>query len=273
MPTLKESVYDILDYDPECGLVEKIVTIGLIILIITNVIAVILQTEPGIGTEYATFFNVFEVFSVGIFTIEYLLRLWSITVDLRYREPVRGRLRFMVTPFALIDVLAVLPFYVPFFLPVDLRTLRLFRLLRVLRLFKTGRYSQAFDIFIRVFRNKQAELLVTVAVALVLLIISSSLMYSVEHDVQPDKFPSIIGTMWWAMATLTTIGYGDVTPITPLGKLLSGCIAVLGIALFGLPAGIFASGFMEEIQRKTQHPVICPHCGKLIDEQNRERET
>lgn len=265
MPTLKQAVYDILDYDPECGRVEKIVTVGLVLLIIANILAVILQTEPLLGEMYAPFFDAFETISVVIFTIEYLLRLWSITVDPRFRDPVSGRLRFMVTPLAIIDVVSILPFYLPFFIPVDLRTLRVLRLLRVFRLFKVGRYSQAMEIFVRVYRSKQAELLVAVAIALVLLVISSSLMYSVEHDVQPDKFPSIIGTMWWAMATLTTIGYGDVAPITPIGKLLSSCIAVIGIALFGLPAGIFASGFIEELQGKRELPSVCPHCGETLE--------
>lgn len=263
MSSLKQKVFDVLDYDPDCGLCEKIVTYGLVFLIIANIIAVILQTEPMLGETYATFFDMFEMVSVIIFTIEYLLRLWSITVDPQFKDPVSGRLRFMVTPLAIIDVLSVLPFYLPFFIPVDLRTLRMLRLLRVFRLFKFGRYSQALEIFVRVYRRKKAELVVAVAVALVLLVISSSLMFSVEHDVQPEKFPSILGTMWWALATLTTIGYGDVAPITPLGKLLSGIIAVIGIALFGLPAGIFASGFIEELQGRG--PAVCPNCGHRMD--------
>jgi voltage-gated potassium channel len=246
--------------------------VGLVLLIVANIIAVILQTEPMLGERYAPFFDAFEAISVAIFTIEYLLRLWSITVDPRYQDPVTGRLRFMVTPLAIIDLVSVLPFYLPFFIPVDLRTLRVLRLLRVFRLFKVGRYSEAMEIFVRVYRNKRAELFVAVAIALVLLVISSSLMYSVEHDVQPDKFPSILGTMWWAMATLTTIGYGDVAPITPLGKVLSGCIAVIGIALFGLPAGIFASGFIEELQGKKGLPSVCPHCGEVIERSPNEGE-
>lgn len=266
MPPFKEKVYDVLDYNPDCGPVEKVVTFGLIVLIIANVAAVILESEPWLSATYASFFAAFEAFSVTVFTIEYILRIWSITVDPRYSDPARGRLRFMVTPLAIIDVLSVLPFYLPFIIPIDLRTLRALRLLRILRLFKVARYSEALDSFVRVFRTKREQLLITVVVALILLIIASSLMYSVEHDAQPDKFPSIIGTTWWAMATLTTIGYGDIYPITPLGKALSGAIAVLGIALFGLPAGILAAGFIEEIQRK-ERPFagVCPHCGHLLD--------
>lgn len=266
MPTFKEKVYDVLDYDPNAGPVEKVVTFGLVVLIIANVIAVILESEPSLRTQYADFFIAFEAFSVTVFTIEYILRVWSITVDHQYSAPLRGRLRFMVTPLAIVDVLSVLPFYLPFFIPIDLRTLRILRLFRVLRLFKMARYSEALDTFVRVFRNKREQLLITIVIALILLIIASSLTYSVEHDAQPDKFPSIIGTMWWAMATLTTIGYGDVYPITPLGKALSGAIAVLGIALFGLPAGILAAGFIEEIQRKGKEIAgVCPHCGDRFE--------
>ena len=272
MPTLKEKVYDILDYDPNAGTIEIIVTTGLIFLILTNIIAVILQSEPSLKGQYAGFFDAFEIFSIVIFTIEYILRLWSITADPRYRAPLMGRLQFMTTPLVIIDVLSILPFYLPFFIPIDLRVLRILRLFRVVRLFKVGRYSTSFNIFARVFEKKKTDLMITVLVILILLIVSSSLMYSAEYEAQPDKFPSIIGTMWWCLATLTTIGYGDVVPITALGRIFAAVTAVVGIALFGLPAGIFAAGFIEELQAKSQL-AVCPHCGEPLDTQKGDKKT
>jgi voltage-gated potassium channel len=268
MSTLKEKVFDILDYNPGAGPVEKVVTFGLIALIVANVLAVILQAEPGLGETNADFFNAFEFFSVAIFIIEYLLRVWSITVDPRYREPVSGRLRFMVTPLAIVDVLAIAPAFLPLVAPLDLRTLRILRLFRVIRLFKITRYSEALGTFSRVIERKRPQLTITAIVALMIFVIASGLIFTLEHEAQPDEFPSITGTMWWTLETLTTVGYGDVYPITTAGKVIGGLVSMLGIAFFGLPAGILAAGFIEEIQREGYREAkVCPHCGRGDDEE------
>jgi voltage-gated potassium channel len=164
---------------------------------------------------------------------------------------------------ALVDLFAILPFYLPFIIPFDLCALRALRLVRLFRLFKMSRYVEALTTLDDVIKAKKEELAVTLAMILILLILASSAMYIAETDAQPDKFPNIPATLWWGVVTLTTIGYGDIYPVTPLGKVIGGLIAFLGIGLFALPAGILAAGFAEEVQ-KTKRPLICPHCGKEL---------
>ncbi|MCS6772814.1 MAG: ion transporter [Anaerolineae bacterium] len=240
--------------------------VGMSVLIALNVIAVVLESVAELAQAFGTAFQVFEVVSVAVFTMEYALRLWACTVEPRFAHPVWGRVRFALTPMALIDLAAFLPSYL-MFLAVDLRLLRLFRLLRLLRVLKLGRYSQSLALIGQVFRRKLPDLSVTMLILLVALVLASSVMYYVEHEAQPEAFSSIPAAMWWGVATFTTIGYGDIYPITPLGKIVGSFVAVLGIGIFALPAGILAAGFSEERERlKVERGArTCPHCGKPID--------
>ena len=183
---------------------------------------------------------------------EYLARL--LTASHRYpaRHAFAASITFAVTPMALIDLAAILPFYLPFFIAADLRFLRILRLTRVLRVLKINRYSRALSIIGTVLRRKASELLVTVFVTLLLLLLSSSIMYYLESDAQPGAFPNIIASLWWAVATLTTVGYGDVFPVTGWGRVVAGVIALLGIGLVALPTGIVSAGFLEEIQNRSR---------------------
>ena len=225
----------------------------IMVLILLNVAAVIVETVESIHSRYVLFFEYFEIFSVVIFSIEYLIRLWACTAIEKYRHPIWGRMRYMVSVEAIIDLLAIVPFYLPIVLDnADGRILRVLRLFRLFRLFKLGRYSTAFGMITTVVKKRREELVVTLTLVLVLLIFASSLMYYVEHEAQPDNFPSIPATMWWGVATLTTVGYGDVYPITALGKVLGAVIAILGVGVFALPAGIIAAGFESEISNKSR---------------------
>ena len=255
---LKLKIYDVLvDVEGEKTF-ERRLAIFLMVLIVANGLAVILETVKSLEEQYSAFFYGFEVFSVIVFSIEYLLRLWVADVDPRYKGAVTGRLRYLLSPMALVDLAAILPFFLPLALTLDLRVLRLLRLFRLFRLFKMTRYVQSLRTFHRVFVAKKEELLITALMIVILLVFASSVMYAVETEAQPDKFPSIPETLWWAVVTLTTIGYGDVYPVTPLGKVIGGVIAILGIGLIALPAGILASGFTEELRRrqdKTRKPL------------------
>jgi voltage-gated potassium channel len=164
---------------------------------------------------------------------------------------------------AIVDLLAILPAFLPLIFPLDLRIIRFLRLFRLFRLFKMSRYVDSLNSLDDVVRSKKEELTVTVVMIAMLLLFSSSLMYVVETEAQPDKFPDIPSAMWWGVATLTTVGYGDVFPVTPLGKVLGGFIAFLGIGMFALPTGILASGFAEEIRKRHEKDkaCACPHCG------------
>ena len=136
--------------------------------------------------------------------------------------------------------------------------------MRLLRLLKLGRYSESIRMIGTVVSNRKAELLVSIMMSIILLLISSGLMYYIENHVQPEVFSSVPAAMWWGVVTMTTVGYGDVYPVTPLGKILAAIIAILGISLFILPAGIIAAGYTEELHRKRTKQNVCPHCGRVI---------
>ncbi|MGA7075428.1 MAG: ion transporter [Halobacteriota archaeon] len=239
-----------------------------IALICLNVLAVILETERAIREPNRLVFYSFLLFSTIVFTVEYVLRLWACTVETRFQDPVRGRVRYALTPLALIDLITTIPFYLTLLIQ-DQPFVRVLRLLVVLRIFKLGRYHASFDVLAAVLTKKRWELFATAVIGATLLIVASTLMYLVEGPAQPDKFGSIPDAMWWGAVTLTTVGYGNVYPITALGKVLGGLIAFLGIGLFALPTAILGSGFYEEVQRRKREqnePSTCPHCGKAIDE-------
>ena len=242
------------------------VNIFLTVVIFLNTLAIIFHTVPGIRSNYDQFFLDFEVFSVIIFTIEYLLRLWSCVENEAYKHPISGRLRFIFSAWGLIDLFAILPFFLSFFL-TDLAFVRILRLLRMLRLFRVSKYFHALRVIQKVLKEKQEELVLSMVFVIFMLIISSSLVYYVEHEAQPYAFTSIPESMWWGVNTMTTVGYGDLHPITPWGKLLGGIIAILGVALFALPTGILASGFAELIRGQGEKRKIkCPHCGEEFHE-------
>ena len=232
-------------------------------LIVLNVFVVIMETVQSIQTKYALVFYYFELFTIVVFSIEYLIRLWACTLEEKYSHPIWGRLRYMFSIEALIDLLAILPFYLPLFFNMDARLLRILRLFRLMRVFKLGRYFVAFQLIVTVIKKRREELLITFSLLVVMLILAASLMYYIEHEAQPEVFTSIPATMWWGIATLTTVGYGDVYPVTPLGKLLGSVIAILGIGVFALPTGIIASSFERELsEREKNKKATRQHEGK-----------
>lgn len=237
--------------------------IVILTLIFLNVLAVFVGSVESVERRWARALELFEAVSVAVFTVEYLARLWSCTVDERFSGSLRGRLRFARRPMTIVDLLAILPFFLPF-LGVDLRSLRALRLLRLVRVVKVARYYSSLRLLGNVFRSKKEELVLTTVVMGLLVVVSSSLVYYCENAAQPDLFSSIPATMWWAIATLTTVGYGDMYPVTVMGRLFAGVIAVLGIGMFALPTGILGAGFVEEIQRSKEPQEFCPHCGREL---------
>lgn len=223
-------------------------------LIILNVITLILESYQELRVSFSVFFNYFELISVVIFTIEYLLRLWTSELDKSFKgNSIMKRFKFGFSTLGLIDLIAILPFYLPFIIPFDLRIVRILRLFRLLRIFKLGRYSKSLNTITSVLKSTKSELAITGFVAFILLVLSSTIMYYFENDVQPEKFASIGHSFWWAVATLTTVGYGDVFPITAMGKIMSGIIALIGIGFIALPTGIISSAFIERIQEQKKN--------------------
>jgi voltage-gated potassium channel len=242
---LKHYIHMLLEPGEAGNRASRFVDKVLIVLILLNVLAVILETVPSIHDGIPHVFATIELVSVTIFGAEYLARVWTCKAHHKYSGP-WGRLRYMVSPLALIDLISILPFFMGAFWGVDLRFLRLLRLLRILKL---TRYSSALTMLLDVIREEADSFLAGIFILFVLLIIAASGAYLAEHQVQPDKFGSIPAAMWWAMATLTTVGYGDVTPITPMGRLFGSIIAVVGIGMAALPAGILASGMADRLRR------------------------
>ncbi|MDF1600206.1 potassium channel family protein [Mesorhizobium sp. YIM 152430] len=210
----------------------------------------VVESEVALHDGKTTIFSGVEIVLTTIFAIEYLARVWIAAEDCRYRGA-RGRVRYMLKFTSLIDLFALLPLFLGF-LGSEAFLLRLFRLIRIMRLAKLGRFSKALMAIIDALRDRKYELAMSVVIASVLLLVSSTLLYIVEGDGQQGAFGSIPRAMWWSIATLTTVGYGDVVPLTGIGRILSGATALLGIGLIAMPTGILASAFSDALQRERQ---------------------
>jgi voltage-gated potassium channel len=228
------------------------VDIALILLITLNVTAVILESVSQYQLLWGPYFYAFEVFSVAIFSIEYGLRLWSAVDDpwhKHHHQALKGRLRFARTTMAVIDLLAIVPFYLALFISIDLRFLRVLRLLRI---FKLTRYSGAMTLLFQVVRGEARNIGAAMFVLLLMLVITASLAFIIEGGSHSEAFSSIPAAMYWAIITMTTVGYGDIVPATAMGRLLTGVIAVLSLGMVAIPTGILASGFTSALQHRRE---------------------
>lgn len=259
---MRRRIFKLIELTAESGRFARILNAFFVGVIVISVLEVIAETEPSLNAQFGSLFRWIEVMSIVVFSIEYVLRLWTICEIPKYGHPMIGRMKYAITPMAIIDLLSVLPAYVPFLLPFDLRVLRVLRLFRVFRLFKLGRYVTAIRKLGIVIHNKSSEIVIALSAALLILIIMSTLVFFAECEAQPAVFKSIPVTLWWGVITLTTVGYGDMYPVTLLGRVLGSVIAVMGIGIVAVPAGIVASGFLEEqksLERK------CPKCGARLN--------
>ncbi len=260
--SLKSRIYEVLEASRErdaAGCLFDYFITGLIAL---NIFVIILGSVSAIYIRYFDFIIFVSAFTLVVFSAEYLLRLWVCTLSFEYKNPVFGRLNWMLTPYAVIDLLAVLPFYLFIIFGVDVTGLVV---LRVFRIFKIVRYSDSINNIIAVLKNEKDTIITTYAVLFIVLIVAATIMYQIENAAQPEAFSSIPASMWWGVITLATIGYGDITPITPAGKIFGSLIALLGIGIFALPAGILASGFSRQLEEKgraeeEKNVYLCPHC-------------
>ena len=267
MQEIKRRIFKTIEVSEDSDIAGKIFDVFLISLIIINIIIVVADTFD-LPEHLRVASRYLDVISVIIFTAEYLLRVW--TADLLYPEygKVMSRLRYVFSFMALIDLLAVLPFYIPLVIPIDLRILRVLRIIRLLRIFKVSRYTNALNTVGTVLKNKANQLVSSVFIVALLMVISSIIMYNVENPAQPEVFKNAFSGLWWAVSTFTTVGYGDIYPVTAAGKVISAVIALLGIGLVAVPTGIISAGFMEEMEHEKEEEKdkhYCPYCGKKID--------
>ena len=263
---MKKRIFQIIQVRAENDKASRFFDIFIISLICLNVTLLIIDTF-NIPEQARAVFRVVEIISVIIFTIEYILRLW--TSNLLYPEYSKPKalLKYIFSFMAMIDLLAILPFYIPFIFPVDLRVLRSLRILRFFRLFKLNRYTNAFKTIGEVLNAKANQLISSMFVVGLLMLVSSVTMYNIEYAEQPNTFENAFSGLWWAVAAFTTVGYGDIVPITIPGRLLSVVISFLGIGLVAVPTGIISAGFIEHIGKEKVDPVedeklFCPYCGK-----------
>lgn len=247
-------VYHMLGGDGRKDILVRAVDAALMVLISVNCVFSILESVDDLAVVHGHIFHTFDRISVAVFTVEYGCRVWTAVEmqDARFHHPLWGRLRYMATPMALIDLVAVIPFYLNLVVEVDLRSMRVLRLMRV---FKLTRYSHAMGVLLEVLRREARALGALLFVFMVILIFVSSLIYMVEHPYQPKVFSDVPKSMWWAVVTMTTLGYGDMVPITALGRMLGACTAVIGVGMVAVPAGILASGFGEAMRHRRERYI------------------
>ncbi len=251
----RELAFQLLERSPDARSLSRIVDSCLVILILLNVVAVLLESIESVGLAFADEFRLFEIFSVAVFSIEYVLRMWVCVEadhEISDQSATSLRLRYAVSPMAIIDLLAVLPFYLGAVGLLGAADMRVLRVLRLLRLFKLTRYADSMSLLWRVLRENASNFAAALGVLLIVMILAASGMYLLEREAQPEAFGSVPSAMWWAFATLTTVGYGDVTPITPIGKVFGAAITVVSIGIVALPAGLLASSFSARLRQSAE---------------------
>jgi voltage-gated potassium channel len=261
---IKNWTYNIIKEDGENNLASDIFDFLIIGIIIVNILLIIVDTFEMNETYYRWSSNI-EFVSIMIFTVEYIMRLW--TADLRYPKlkPHIARIKHSYSFMAIIDLVAILPFYLPFLMPIDLRVLRIFRMIRLMRIFKVNRYTSALKTIASVFIAKKSQLLSSLFIVSLLLIVSSVLMHALENRAQPEVFANAFSGLLWAVATFTTAGYGDIYPITVGGRIVAGIISVLGILMVAVPTGIISAGFIEESAKESvSEQKFCSNCGAPV---------
>jgi voltage-gated potassium channel len=262
---LKSQIYKLVEKGAHGSRLNLIFDYSIMILILLNVVALVIETSKNLSESVVLFLLYFEIFSVVVFSIEYLMRIYVSDLTHPASNKFKSALKFIFSFYGLIDLLAIAPFFLPFLIKADMRFMRILRLTRFLRILKINRYNNSLLLIFTVVKERKQELIMTGFVAFLVLLISSFLMYHVEGEIQPEMFSTVLSAFWWAVATLTTVGYGDIYPVTALGKLISGIIAILGIGIIALPTGIISAGFVDRLKKKEKEKK-CSHCGKELHE-------
>jgi voltage-gated potassium channel len=246
---MRRRLYLVLEQGPVGGGMSVVVDRLLVALILLNLVAVALESVPDYRARYALVFDAVEYISLAVFTIEYALRLWCSAEHMPYRHlgAARARLKYVLSPAGLVDLLAVLPFWFALVAPADLRFLLVFR---IVRFFKIARYSSAMRSLLDVLYRERRALFGCLVITLGAALVAAALMHLAEGKVQPDKLGTIPDALWWAVVTIGTIGYGDVVPVTALGKLIATGTIFTGLVMIALPVGIIATAFAEQIHRR-----------------------
>lgn len=248
MEKIRRRTFEILQIGKKNDVPSRIFDCFIVVVIAISLFTTIFETFKE-SAPYHEIIKVVELITIIIFTIEYILRLW--TADYLYpdKKGWRAPLAFALSFFGIIDLLTFFPYYLPFVFPSGVVAFRVFRVIRVFRLFKINTRYDAFNVIVDVLNQKKNQIFSSVVLILILMLASSLCMYSLEHEAQPDKFENAFSGMWWSVSTLLTVGYGDIYPITTIGKILAIIIAFLGVGVVAIPTGIISAGFVEHYQR------------------------
>ena len=259
---MKKKVFEVIEIKRGKGHISKQFDYIVVTAIIINIVACILETF-NISEELNEYLYIIQAITIAFFTIEYLLRVW--TAKYLYPElgETKARIKYIFSFWGIIDFLSFFPFYLPLFFPNGVMALRLLRIMRILRLFRVSRYNNGLNVIASVLKEKKNQLVSSVFVIFILMLAASMLMYEVEHDAQPETFSNMLSGLWWASSAVLTVGYGDIYPITILGKILGVVISILGVGLVAIPTGIISAGFIEQINRGKK-AKYCPHCGEKL---------
>ena len=272
---MKKKVFNIIQIGDKSNPLSRLFDIFIAVVICANILVTFLQTFDELSFLFPAF-HVIEVITILIFCVEYILRIW--TADYLYpdKSEFRSRLRFLISFDGIIDLLTILPF---FFLS-GMVIFRMLRVARIFHLFRLNARYDSFNVITTVLYEKRNQIISSVFIVLILMLASSLCMYSVEHDSQPEVFRNAFSGIWWSMSTLLTVGYGDIYPITTLGRIMAICIAYLGVGAVAIPTGIISAGFVEQYQRKSSisnvrdadiHEIAeifvdARHAGKTVEE-------
>ena len=224
--------------------------------ILVNTIAVILYTVKSIAFQYGVILNLIMNTCITIFLIEYILRIWSCTQTTVPYRMITDRIRYAANIYLLIDLVSVLPLFIPVIVPSDLAVIRFSRLISIFKLGRFTRYTSSLTQLKQVIRRKSEIIVIMLFFLVFVILFSSTIMYIVENHVQPDKFSSIPAALWWAVMTVTTVGYGDIIPVTTVGKIIASVITISGVLVLALPSAIMASGFIEERERARNNEIV-----------------
>ena len=245
--TFRQKVFSLLHATPTSGPLHRYIDRLIIAAVLVSVVSIVLETVPAIHAIFKNEFAFLEIATIILFSVEYVARVYSACEVSKYSDPIKGRLRYMVSIPALIDLISILPFFLGILLDkvVDTRFLRIFRLTRLL---KVTRYTGTLNTLIKAISREKRVLFASAFMMLLLVVLTASLGYELEHDAQPDKFDSIPSAMYWAVITLASVGYGDISPITPMGRAMTVVISLIGIGIFAIPAGLMASAFTDQLR-------------------------
>lgn len=241
---IKKRTFEIIEKGEKGDTVSKIFDFFILVLICVNVLSVFVETFK-ISSRVRTILSDIELFSIIIFSIEFILRVWTAEFLYENLSPIKSKIKYIFSFMALIDLFAILPFYIPFVIKVDLRVLRILRLFRLSRIVKANRYTKSLQKVIDVIKDKSAELFSAILMLFILMLISSVLIYYIESPAQPDVYTNALSGLWWSIAIFTSVWLGDIYPITVAGKILCALMAVFGVAIIAVPTGIISSGFVE----------------------------